>query len=287
MMVLQGKNLKQILTAITPILLFLLAWEALSYVHVLDPALFSRPSKILSTIYTMAFVDMVKIDIDLPLVTIITGDSLYVGTLILDIISSINRLVVSFVLASIVGILIGLIMGTNPFIFRFLNVILTTFLPIPGIAWAPIFLVWLGFGDSTLIAVGFIAALFPIIQNVSISTTSVDKKMVWASKSMGANDLSLFLHVLLPNSFPFLFTGFKLGLARAWRTIIAVELISSASAGLGVMIFTAREFLQPYKIYGGIFVLAILYFMIELLLRLLEKQTIEKWGMTDMGVFYE
>jgi len=104
---------------------------------------------------------------------------------------------------------------------------------------------------------------------------------------MGSTKRTIFLKVLLPNSFPYLFTGFKLGLARAWRTIIAVELLSGLTWGIGVMIFTAREYLQPSKIYGGIIVLAVLYFIIELMIRFIERETVEKWGMTNVGFVYE
>lgn len=279
-------TIKQVLNTILPIIVFLLCWEIFSSIKMLNPTLFSKPSLIFTSIYKMLFLDVVTVPITLNFGISIVYFEVNLGTLVVHILASLNRLIISFFLAGIIGIIIGLLMGSNRYIHKFLDPIITLLMPIPGIAWAPIFLVWLGFGDPTLLVVGVIAAFFPIVQNVDAATTSIDQKMIWASRSMGVTDLGLFIHVLLPNSFPFLFTGFKLGLARAWRTIIAVELIAGTLTGLGVMIFTAREFLQPYKIYGGIIVLAIIYFSIELGIRLIEKNTIEKWGMVNIGVLH-
>ncbi|MFX0125669.1 MAG: ABC transporter permease [Candidatus Hodarchaeota archaeon] len=276
----------RILNSIVPLLVLLIIWEILSSLQILNPALFSRPTRIFGTIFNMLFIDLIPAPISIPFVMdeVIV---LYVGTLVFDIFSSLFRLSISFILASVIGILIGLVMGSSQYVHKFVDPIITVLMPIPGIAWAPIFLVWLGFGDPTLLAVGFLAAIFPIIQNVSAATTSIDQKMVWASQSMGANNHMVLTKVLIPHSFPFLLTGFKLGIARAWRTIIAVELIAGTLAGLGVMIFIAREFLQPYKIYGGIIVLALIYFAIELGIRQIEKRTIQKWGMVYVGELYE
>ncbi|MFX1515635.1 MAG: ABC transporter permease [Promethearchaeota archaeon] len=272
--------IKQALQSSLPIIIVLLCWELLSSMRILNPALFSKPSLIFTSIYKMLVIDVVSIPI--PIVNL----EMNLGILVVDIIASLNRLIISFILAGVIGIITGLMMGSNQYVRKFLDPIITMMMPIPGIAWAPIFLVWLGFGDPTLLVVGLIAAFFPIVQNVSAATASIDQKMIWASQSMGATNRGLLLHVLLPHSFPFLFTGFKLGLARGWRTIIAVELIAGTLTGLGVMIFTAREFLQPYKIYGGIMVLALIYFTIELGIRYIEKNTIEKWGMVDIGVLH-
>ena len=273
-------TVKQVLQAILPIIVLLLLWEIFSSVRILNPALFSKPSVIFASIYTLMFIDVVSVPI--PIINF----DVRIGILFVDIFASLNRLIISFILAGVIGIIVGLMMGSNKYVHKFLDPIITVLMPIPGIAWAPIFLVWFGFGDPTLLVVGLIAAFFPIVQNVSAATTSIDQKMIWASRSMGVSNPGLFLHVLLPHSFPFLFTGFKLGLARGWRTIIAVELIAGTLTGLGVMIFTAREFLQPYKIYGGIMVLALIYFAIELGIRYIEKNTIEKWGMVNVGVLH-
>ncbi|MFX1253986.1 MAG: ABC transporter permease [Promethearchaeota archaeon] len=265
MLELKVDTIRAIIYSTIPLAGFLILWELLSGLAIIKPALFSSPSEIFLTIIDMA----IK------------------GELWQDIFTSLYRLIISFILAAVIGIGVGLLMGWSSLVHDLLDPIITFLMPIPGIAWTPIFLVWFGFGDPTLIPVGILVTFFPIVQNVAAATKAIDQKMVWAARSLGANHQQVISRVLLPHSSPYLLTGFKLGLARGWRTIIAVELIAGSKFGLGAMIFTAREFLQPYKIYAGIIMLAILYFSIELLIKLIERVTIERWGMIDVGVFHE
>jgi ABC-type nitrate/sulfonate/bicarbonate transport system permease component len=257
-------NKLDIIYSIIPLIVILVAWELMSSYKLIQEALFSKPSYIFET--------MIKLLIS--------------GSLMNDIYISIKRLIISFLIAAFIGTILGLLMGWNKQINDFFDPLITFLMPIPGIAWAPIFLVWFGFGDPTIIPVGILAGFFPIVQNANAATKAIDQKIVWAAQSMGARSNQIVLKVLLPNSAPYILTGFKLGLARAWRTIIAVELIAGSNFGLGAMIFTAREFLQPYKIYGGIIILALIYLAIELIIRFIEINTIEKWGMVDVGVLH-
>ena len=140
-------------------------------------------------------------------------------------------------------------------------------------------MLWLGFGDPTIVTVGALAAFFPIVYNTVTGVRSIEKRLVWSAQSMGANRWTVFLKVSLPGASAHIFTGLKLGFARGWRTIIAVEMIAASLWGLGFMIFDAREYLQPAVIYGGILVLAIIYLFIEnVLIKSVEKNTVEKWG---------
>mgnify|MGYP005633977321 CR=1 FL=1 len=152
-------------------------------------------------------------------------------------------------------------------------------IPIPGIAWVPIIMLWLGFGDLTIITVGIIAAFFPILYNTLAGVKHVKKEMIWSARCMGADRKTIFLKIILPSSAPFILTGLKLGLARGWRTIIAVEMIAASLWGLGFMIFDARDYLQPSIIYGGIIILGCIYLLLEKLINFAESATIKKWGM--------
>ena len=77
-------------------------------------------------------------------------------------------------------------------------------------------------------------------------------------------------------------TGLKLGLARCWRTIIAVEFIAATNFGLGYMIWDAYEYLDVTTVYGGIILLGVIFYTIEkTVVRELEKRTIEKWGVVS------
>jgi len=243
--------------------IILVGWEVFSRLNILSPSLISRPSEIFTVLY------------DLLVKTAPSGAPL----LLAHIYSSLYRLLYAYLIAMAIGIGLGILMGQNDKVYWFLEPLITLALPIPGIAWAPIFMVWLGFGDPTILTVGILAAFFPIVYNTATGVRSIKKELIWAAQSMGADGKTIFFKVLLPASLGYIFTGIKLGLARSWRTIIAVEMIAGTLWGLGFMIYDAREYLRPSIIYAGIIVLAVTYFVIEGLIKLLEKRTIEKWGM--------
>jgi len=247
----------------TVFLSLLALWEIVSLLGILNPSLISRPSEI--------FQDMWKL--------LLKQSPTEQPVLLVHIYSSLYRLFLAFSLAAVIGISLGILMGYSQRIYWFFEPLITLAMPVPGIAWAPILMIWFGFGDSTIIAVGALAAFFPIVYNTTTGVRSVKKEFIWAARSMGANKRTIFFKVLLPSSAPYVFTGFKLGLARGWRTIIAVEMIAASLWGLGFMIFDARDYLRPSIIYGGIMILAVVYLLIEGLVKLIERRTIAKWGM--------
>jgi len=258
------ETLQSIIYFFVPILLFLLGWELVSGTKLVNPALISSPSEIFQILY-----ELFK-----------PGARSFLGhSILLDISQSLYRLASAFSIATVCGLGLGMLMGRNKYVHRFFDPLITMAMPIPGIAWAPIFMLWLGFGDPTIITVGALAAFFPIVYNTAAGVRSVKEKLVWSALSMGANDKTVFLKVLLPSSAAHIFTGFKLALARGWTAIISVEMIAATLLGLGYMIFTARDYLRPSIIYSGIMILAAVFYLIDKIVRWFEKHTIEKWGM--------
>ncbi len=249
-----SKILGSILALIT-IILFFIFWELLANLEIVQTALFSKPSLIFAEIFTNY------------------------NEIISHLLFTLYRLLVSFFIAMIIGIFFGMLMGYNRFIYTFFNPLITTIMAIPGIAMAPVFIIWFGFGDPTIITIGIIVAFFPIVYNAAMGVRSIDKNHVNAAKIMGAGKKHLFLKVYLPHSLTYIINGIKLGLARCWRTIIAVEFIAATGYGLGYMIWDAYEYLNVTVVYAGIIILAVLFFAMEkTIIRDLEKRTIDKWG---------
>ena len=97
---------------------------------------------------------------------------------------------------------------------------------------------------------------------------------------MGAEDHQLFWKVVLPSALPYVLTGLRLGLARAWRVLVAVEMLTSVSLGLGWLIFVAREFLNTDVMMAGIAVIGIVGLLLEkLVFEKIEQSTVVRWGM--------
>jgi NitT/TauT family transport system permease protein len=99
---------------------------------------------------------------------------------------------------------------------------------------------------------------------------------------MGARDRQLFWKVVLPGALPYILTGLRLGLARAWRVLVAVEMLTSVKLGLGWLIFGAREFLNTDVMLAGIAVIGIVGLLLEkLVFHKLEQLTLVRWGMME------
>jgi len=190
------------------------------------------------------------------------------------------RLSAGFALAAIAGTVIGLLMGRLRFAEDCLLPLVSIGAPIPGLAYAPLFLLWFGLGNfSTILLVGFVAA-FPIIFNTWTGVKAVKDIWVRSAQAMGADNPRLFRHVILPGALPYILTGLRLGLAQAWRILVGVEMLAAVPWGLGWMIFGAREFLNMDVMLAGVAVIAMIGFALEkFVFQRLENYTVVRWGM--------
>jgi len=256
----------RVLRWLLPVLVLLVMWEVVSRLGVGDPALLSSPSLSLNALFSLAMM----------------RTSAGYSVLLLHVLSSVSVLAVSLLVSSFAGVLTGTLMGLSERVYRFLDPLLTVLMPVPGIAWAPVFMLWLGFGAPTIVAAGALAAFFPLAYNTATGVRSIDPKLLIVAHSMGASRLRVMLSVCIPGAAPAIVTGLSLGFARGWRTVIAVEMIAARLWGLGYMIMEAREYLRPSLIYGGIIIVAIVFLLLErLVVRRLEKTTVERWGMVS------
>jgi len=159
------------------------------------------------------------------------------------------RLGAGFALAAIAGVAIGIAMGRSRRAEDIFLPLVSIGAPIPGLAYAPLFLLWFGLGNtSTILLVAFVSA-FPIIFNAWTGVKAVKDIWVRSAQAMGADDPRLFRHVVLPGALPYVLTGLRLGLAQAWRILVGVEMLAAVPWGLGWMIFGAREFLNTDVIW--------------------------------------
>jgi len=195
-------------------------------------------------------------------------------------IQTLYRLAAGFAVAALAGIAIGIAMGRSRRAEDLLLPLVSIGAPIPGLAYAPLFLLWFGLGDTgSIVLVAFVAA-FPIIQNSWTGVKAVKEIWIRAAQTMGADGRRLFRHVILPGALPYILTGLRLGLAQAWRILVAVEMLAAVEWGLGWLIFGAREFLNTDAMLAGIAVIAVIGLALEkFVFQRLERYTVVRWGM--------
>jgi NitT/TauT family transport system permease protein len=195
-------------------------------------------------------------------------------------IETILRLLAGFALAAVVGVSAGILMGRSRRAEDILLPLVSIGAPIPGLAYAPLFLLWFGLGNvSAILLVGFVSA-FPVIFNAWTGVKAVKQIWVRSAQAMGADDARLFRHVIVPGALPYILTGLRLGLAQAWRILVGVEMLAAVPWGLGWLIFGAREFLNTDVMLAGIAVIAVIGLALEkLVFERLERFTVVRWGM--------
>jgi NitT/TauT family transport system permease protein len=190
------------------------------------------------------------------------------------------RLAAGFAIAAFAGVLLGIAMGRYRRAEDLLMPLVSIGAPIPGLAYAPLFLLWFGLGDTgSIILVAFVSA-FPVILNSWTGVKAVKEIWIRAAQTMGADERRLFRHVILPGALPYILTGLRLGLAQAWRILVAVEMLAAVQWGLGWLIFGAREFLNTDAMLAGIAVIGAIGLALEkLVFQRLENYTVVRWGM--------
>src|SRR5690606_17209744 len=151
-----------------------------------------------------------------------------------------SAFVIGYGAAVILGIMLGFVIALKPTLRLYLEPWLIGLYATPMIALAPIFVVLLGIGIYSKIAIIFIEAFFPITVNAALGVRATPKDLIEASRSFGASDSQVVTTVYLPNSLPFILAGMRIGVARGLAGVVISEIFGSV-AGIGNMIWFSAE----------------------------------------------
>ena len=202
------------------------------------------------------------------------------GTLWNAAVSTLYRLLLGFVLSGVVGVLIGIMMGRHKTVEDRLLPLSSFLYPIPGIAYAPLFLLWFGLGDLPAILLIAFASTFAVIMNTWRGVRSVKPVWIKSAEVMGAKSTDIFWRIVLPGALPFILSGLRLGLASAWRILVAVEMLMSVKIGLGWMIFGSQTFLNTDVMLSTIVLIGLIGVVLEKqVFEQIERRTVVRWGM--------
>ncbi|MAL98196.1 ABC transporter permease [Hydrocarboniclastica marina] len=177
--------------------------------------------------------------------------------------NSMSRLGIGYGFALFFGIVLGLLGGTVNAIRSPFKAAIIILQSIPSIAWVPLFLILMGFGNLPIIVVVAIGAFFPTALSVINATESVDKVHISAARVMGASRFQLLKRVYFPAVTPELITGAQLAFGNAWRALISAEMIVGFSAGLGRSLAYSGEVADMTGVMTNILVIAILAAVID------------------------
>lgn len=146
--------------------------------------------------------------------------------------ASFQRVIYGFVVAQLLGIPIGLLLGTRPLLNGLFYPVIEVLRPIPPLAWVPLSILFWPTTELSIVFITFIGAFFIIVINVHDAVRDIKKEHLWLAQSMGASRGRIFRRIIVPSVIPSIAVGMTLGIAVTWNVVIAAEMIASDS-GLG------------------------------------------------------
>ncbi len=179
---------------------------------------------------------------------------------------SLFRVIMGFVLGSLVGIPLGYAMGLNNWFRGWFDPIVEFMRPIPPLALIPLIIIWFGIWEKGKISLLFLAALWIMTISARAGVSGVNITKVHAAYSLGASKFQLLTRVIIPNSLPEIFTGARVAMGVCWGTVVAAELVA-AEKGAGKMIIAASKFQQTDIVIMGIILIGIIGYGIDILMR--------------------
>ena len=145
-------------------------------------------------------------------------------TFYIHIVVSLERILLGYGIAAAVGIFLGLIMGRSRLARDFLIPYIELLRPIPAVAWIPLAILMWPTEESSIIYITFLGALFPIVLNTIHGVEQTPEVLVRAAQSLGARQVQIFWHVVIPAALPSIAAGLSIGMGVAWFAILAGEI---------------------------------------------------------------
>jgi len=228
------KSLYLILT-LSSFAFFLIIWSILTYGGFVDPLFLPSPGRV--------FQAGADLFLDLGFTT--------------DILNSVYRVMIGFIIAAVIGVPIGLIMGTYKIAEALTEPVVGFIRYMPASAFIPLFILWLGIGDIEKVAIIFVGSFFQLVLMVAVVAKNVHKDMLETAYTLGAKRFQVIRKVLLPASLPGIVDTLRIIVGWAWTYIIVAELVASAS-GIGYMIISSQRMLRTGNIIFGILTIGML-----------------------------
>jgi ABC-type nitrate/sulfonate/bicarbonate transport system permease component len=221
--------------AVVVIAAILVLWQVLAQCGAISPVFYPAPTKVAQALRKLALHNKLH----------------------LDVLMTLQRLAIGFVIGAVPGVLIGLAAGWSRRLRVVVDPIIAAVHPIPKIAIFPLIMVVLGIGEASKVAVVAVTAFFPMVINTMAGVRHISPIHFDVAKNYGARGRHVFTHVVFPGSLPMILTGVRLGLNFSLLVAIATEMVS-ATRGMGALIWRAWQTMRIEELYAGLFIAAVL-----------------------------
>lgn len=192
------------------------------------------------------------------------------GSLLTNMSISIYRIFMGFIVAVILGVPIGILVGTFKSAEAFIQPLseFIRYMPVP--AFVPLIMIWVGIGEGAKIAVIFIGTLFQLIPMIADNVRSVPDDLISAAYTLGAKRIKVIFKVMIPYALPRMMETLRMMIGWAWTYLVTAELVA-ANSGLGYSILKAQRFIKTDAIFGGILVIGLLGLITDRLFAIFNK----------------
>jgi len=214
------------------------------------------------------------------------------GSLLSNVLVSLIRVLMGYIVAVALAIPLGILMGTYGRVYSMLNNFLSLFRPIPPLAWVPLVTAW--FGVSSLVGplgleqgqwyiylsnlkfsmlfIIFIGAFYPILTSTIYGVKNVDQTLIEASRVLGADEWAIFRKVILPAAMPSIVTGLRIGLGIAWMCLVSAEMLPGSLSGIGYLITHAYTLASTDIVIAGMVCIGVVGAFMDLIFRYVEEK---------------
>ncbi|WP_371229539.1 ABC transporter permease [Roseovarius sp. 2305UL8-3] len=229
--------------------LFFGLWEFAVWLRWMPEILLPGPGKVLSALYTL-FAEQGFLQ---------------------DVLVSVWRVMLSFFLACLLAIPLGILIGSFRTVEAFFSPFVSAWRYLPAPSFIPLLLMWFGAGDAQKLALLFIGVIWFLITLISDHTKAVPADLIRTSVTLGGSRMQVLRSVVVPAALPNIVIAMRQMLAVSWTYLVIAE-ITAADAGIGAMMMRAKRFLHVDQIMAGILVIGLLGLMFDFLLRLLHRK---------------
>ena len=195
---------------------------------------------------------------------------------------STRRVAISFALATVLGVPLGLFLGWSRTFREYVFPVFETLRPIPILAWVPLAIIIFTGTETPVIFLTFLASFFATALNTMLGVESIDESYSRAAMCLGAKRWHVFRHVILPGAMPYIFTGLQISVGVAWFSLVAAEMVSG-QYGLGYVINTSYTMVRYPTIIIGMVTLGVVGYVTSALVRLVGDYMMQ-WRVRELAL---
>lgn len=232
-------------------------WQLVVTIGHINPALFPAPMDVVHAFRELTFEGLKGSTSNLPLISHIS--------------ISLLRFFAGYLIAMVSAITLGLLLGSFPTAFSYVNPLLQILRPVAPVAWMPFIVLWFGIGDVPAIVIIFIAGFFPILLSTVSAIQSLDPTYHKVAQNFGIHKGTYMIKIALPAAFTQIITSLRLALGTSWIFLVSGEMVGSQS-GLGFLVMDSKNCLRPDALLAVIIVIGVIGLLLDTFIRLIEGE---------------